>query len=160
MIRPTSAHHSFQFGVTLHVPGNGTGTELGGFSEVSGLGAEIVIAKFRSGECMDQDVGKGGQLHKPSRVTLKRGMVNKLELSEWMVQGQTHDAKAKRHLILTLRDERGQAIQRWKLQAVLPQKLTGPDLTATGNDVAIEELELSHEGIEVISEDPTDANCA
>ena len=52
-------------------------------------------------------------------------------------------------MTITLLDEQRQAVLRWQLRNALPVKIEAPTLNATGNEVAIETLELAHEGLEI-----------
>jgi phage tail-like protein len=123
---------------------------LGGFSDVSGLGTEITIAEYRNGNEKENHVRKLAGIHKVTDVTLKRGVVNSRDLWEWIQQTQREGPKAQRDVVITLRDEAGADVQSWKLRNVVPMKYTGPTLAAKGGgDVAMEELVLAAEGLDI-----------
>ena len=120
---------------------------FGGFSDVSGLTTEFVMAEYRNGNDAENHVAKVPGLHKVGDVTLKRGIVNSGTLWAWIAATRTEGVKAKRQVSITLMDEARQPVQSWVLRGVTPQKYTGPTLAAkTGTDVAMEELVLSAEG--------------
>jgi phage tail-like protein len=127
------------------------GTEVfGGFSDVSGLSTEFVLADYRNGNDTENHVRKVPGLHKTGDVTLKRGVINSLTLFAWITQTRTESVAAKRQVTITLLDEARAPIQSWVLRGVVPMKYTGPTLAAkTGTEVAMEELVLSAEGFEV-----------
>ncbi|NNF79078.1 MAG: phage tail protein [Rhizobiales bacterium] len=117
-----------------------------GFSEVSGLGSEITVAEYRDGNSPLNNVIKVSGMHKPSDVTLKRGIINSNTLFQWINQTQTLGGDAgKRNVTISLMDEANEnAVQSWVLTDAIPIKYTGPQLAAKGGtDVAMEELTLS-----------------
>jgi phage tail-like protein len=81
-------------------------------------------------------------------VVLRRGFAGDPALFQWwndVVQGNV----ARRNVGIVLLDEQRQEAARWLIRRAWPSKWVGPDLRGLGNDVAIETLELSHEGIEL-----------
>jgi phage tail-like protein len=125
---------------------------LGGFSDVSGLSSDIHISEYRDGNEVEPHVRKIPGSHKVSDVTLKRGVVNSMDLWDWMTQTRRQGVLAQRDVVITLRDEAGNPMQSWKLRNVVPMKYTGPTLAGKGGgEVAMEELVLSAEGFEIAS---------
>lgn len=147
----TTPYGAFNFLVNLNGP-IGEDQPLGGFSDVSGLSTEITIAEYRNGNERANHVRKVPGMHKVGDVTLKRGIVNSSDLWNWITETRTTGIKAKRTVVITLRDEAGAPVQKWTLSGVVPMKHTGPTLAAKGGgDVAMEELVLSSEGLETES---------
>lgn len=120
-----------------------------GFSEVTGLGAEITMAEYRNGNDRENHVRKIPNINKVSDVTLKRGIIKSKDLWDWINMVRREGWTAQRNVIITLMDEANEnAVERWTLQNAVPIKYTGPSLNAKGGtDVAMEELVLSAEGI-------------
>ncbi len=144
----TTPYGAFNFLVNLNGP-IGEDQPLGGFSDVSGLGTEITIAEYRNGNERPNHVRKVPGIHKVSDVTLKRGIVNSSDLWAWITQTRNEGVAAKRTVVITLRDEAGNPVQKWTLGNVVPMKYTGPALAAKGGgDVAMEEMVLSAENLE------------
>lgn len=145
MANRTTPYGAFNFIVNLD------GGELfGGFSDVSGIGTELTIAEYRNGNDKENHVRKIGGVHKVSDVTLKRGIVNSLTLFQWVKDARTAGPGAKKSVTIHLLDETQQPVQTWVLRGVLPMKYTGPTLAAKGGgDVAMEELVLSSEALEM-----------
>jgi phage tail-like protein len=144
----STPYGAFNFSVNIGSPEDPE-SELGGFSDVSGLSTEVTLAEYRVGNSRVNHVRKIPGMHKVSDVTLKRGIVDSLEFFKWIKETREDGYKAKRDVVITLKDEKGKAIRSWKLQQVVPMKYTGPTLAAKGGgDVAMEELVLSAEGIE------------
>ena len=123
------------------------GNNGGGFSDVSGLGTEFMVAEYRNGNDPENRVHKIVGLHKVSDVTLKRGIVKSKVFFEWIKELRTNPNK-RRDVTITLNDEAGQPVMSWTLQAAIPQKWTGPTMAAKAHgDVAMEEVTLACEGL-------------
>jgi phage tail-like protein len=125
---------------------------VGGFSEVSGLNAEVTIAEYRAGNAKVNYVSKVLGVNKSGDVTLKRGVIGSDNIFKWLNQARSGDLNAKKDsvTIKLLNEQRDETpVVTWTLKGVTPIKWTGPTLTAKGGgDVAIEELVLSVEYIE------------
>jgi phage tail-like protein len=124
----------------------GGGDELG-FSEVEGLSGEIEVIEYREGADRVNTARKLPGLAKYSNVTLRRGITGRTDLFEWWKSVRDGQVQ-RRNVTITLLDEARQPVVRWLLRNAWPVKVEGPDLNATGNEVAIETLELAHEGLE------------
>src|SRR5258706_8362451 len=123
---------------------------LGGFSDVSGLETDIHMSEYRDGNEHAPHVRKIPGSHKVGDITLKRGVVDSSDLWAWITDARTNGVKAQRDVVITLMDEAGNPVQKWKLRGVMPMKISGPTLAGKGGgDVAMEELVLSAEGFEI-----------
>ncbi|SRR6266849_8860243 len=131
---------------------NGDGTNAG-FQEVSGLGTEVHVAEYRAGNFKDNSPLKVNGSYKVPDVTLKRGVIGELEtLHNWLKavrDGGNSSDVLKTVTIALLSEDRKTEVQTWTLTNARPMKYTGPSLTGKGTDVAIEELVLAAEHIEV-----------
>ena len=119
----------------------------GSFSEVSGLDVEITPIEYRNGS-EDITVRKVPGLKKFSNIVLKRGITGDTTLWNWMksvMDGRVQRADG----TITLLDESRQPVLVWKFRRAFPCKLTGPELNARANEIAIETLEIRHEGLEI-----------
>ena len=130
---------------------NFAGAEVfGGFSDVSGIGSEITVAEYRYGNDKENHVRKVPGVHKVGDVTLKRGVINSESVWQWIRDVRTNGVNGQKDVSITLLDEARNPVQTWMLRNVIPMKYTGPTLAAKGGgDVAMEELVLSAEGLEV-----------
>lgn len=145
MANRTTPYGAFNFVVNFD-----GGETFGGFSDVSGIGTELTIAEYRNGNDKENHVRKVGGVHKVSDITLKRGIVNSLSLFQWIKDSRTKGPDAKKSITILLLDESQKPVQSWVLRGVLPMKYTGPTLAAKGGgDVAMEELVLSSEALEM-----------
>ena len=142
------------YGVFNYLVNLGDGSEgevQGGFSEVSGLNAEVTVAEYRNGNDPVNYVKKIPAINKAGDVTLKKGVIGADNIYSWLEQIRNGDVTAKRDVIIKLKNEdptSSAAVVTWKLVQAMPIKWTGPTLTAKGgSDVAMEELVLSAETI-------------
>jgi phage tail-like protein len=140
------------FNYLVNIPGTDETEVIGGFSEVSGLNAEVTIAEYRNGNAPTNYVTKIPAINKAGDVTLKRGVIGAQNLYEWLDLARQGDLSAKRNIEVKLIDESPTSqspVVTWKLFNAMPIKWTGPTLTAKGGtDVAIEELVIAVENIE------------
>jgi phage tail-like protein len=121
------------------------GITLAGFSECSGLTAESDHIEYRTGD-MDITVSKLPGLRKYANLVFKHGLTSSTELWQWrltVINGQT----VRRSGSITLLDEGRKKALEWTFAAAWPCKYEGPTLNGKNNEVAIETLELCHEGL-------------
>jgi phage tail-like protein len=138
----------FNFLVDL---GDGTTSGAGaGFQECSNIGMEVTVAEYRNGNEKENAVRKITGLNKSTDVTLKRGMIGSLNLYNWLNQIRNGDENALRTVVVHLQNEDHTAtVQTWKLlRARIIKHVSGP-MNAKGNDVAMEELTLAYERLEM-----------
>jgi len=142
---------AFNFLVNLNSPGVDPATPLGGFSDVTGISTDITVAEYRNGNEPENHVRKVPGVHKVADVTLKRGLISSTDFWEWITQVRTQGRNARRDVTITLRAEDGSNVQSWQLRNVIPLKYTAPSLAAKGGtDVAMEELVLAAEVLEIV----------
>jgi phage tail-like protein len=131
----------------------GTGTTEGadaGFQEVSGVGMEVTVAEYRNGNSRENSVMKVTGLNKSTDVTLKRGVIGSLSLYNWLNQIRNGDQNALRTVTIQLQNEdHTQVVQTWKLLRARIIKHTSGPFNAKGTDVAMEELVLAYERLEM-----------
>ncbi len=124
------------------------GTNLG-FAEVSGLSIEYQTIEYRDGLSKEYNVQKMPGIPKYKNIVLKRGiMPNDNEFFDWM-NTVTLNKVERRDITISLLNEEHAPVMTWKVKNAWPTKLEGPTLKATGNEVAIETLELAHEGLTI-----------
>ncbi len=118
-----------------------------GFSEATIPDSTQEPIEYREGN-EPPTVRKLPGLVKYGNVTLKWGITDSLELYNWrklVEQGKMKDAR--RNMAIILMDEEGNPAARWEFSEVWPSKYDAPDLNAKGTDIAIETLEIVHEGM-------------
>ena len=121
------------------------GITRAGFRECSGLDASQEPISYREGTDSLTTRNLPG-LVKYSHITLKWGIADDTELWEWCQRGVAGRVQRKNGSIVLL-DDAGEEKIRWNFSDAWPTKWTGPSFNATGNEVAIETLEISHEGV-------------
>ena len=124
------------------------GTQLA-FSEVSGLEIETGVIEYRSGASPEYSPQKMPGLKKYGNITLKRGVIRgDGEFFDWYKTTQLHTVE-RRDVTISLLDEEHNPVMVWKATNAWPCKISSPDLKATGNEVAIESMEICHEGLTI-----------
>lgn len=141
-------YNQFNFLVDLG-NGNTEGAEAG-FQEVSGIGMAVTVTEYRTGNSKENNVQKITGLAKCTDVTLKRGVIGSLQLYQWLDQIRNGDQNALRTVVIQLQNEdHTQVVQTWKLlRARIVKHVSGP-LNAKGTDVAMEEMVLAYERLEL-----------
>lgn len=144
-----------QPGTRIDPPGNQNflleidGIARASFAEVTGGDSTIDVTEYREGGDLTT-VRKLPGLTKHGNIVLKYGVATDLELNAWhrdVVRGQV----TRRNGSIICLDRRRQEVARWNFVNAFPSKYDPPDFNAEGNDVAIETVELTHEGIERVS---------
>ena len=123
------------------------GVTRAGFSEVSGLTTDTNVIEYREGDEVTT-VRKLPGLMKYTNIVLKRGWTQDKSLWNW--RKQVLDGTTKRTTgTITLLDEARQPALRWNFTAGGPVKWEGPAMNGKTSEVAIEALEIAHEGVEL-----------
>ena len=117
------------------------------FQECSGFDSTIDVIEHREGG-ENTTLRKLPGLTKYSNIVLKWGMTEDTDLYDWHRQVIRGEIERKNGSIVIL-NRKGEEVARWNFYRAWPTKWDGPDLNAEGNDVAIETLELAHEGVEL-----------
>jgi phage tail-like protein len=131
----------------------GTGDTDGpeaGFAECSTISTGVDVIEYRNGNDKENNPRKLTGLGRVGDVTLKRGVIGSLGLYQWMDQVRNGDPAAMRTVVIQLvNEDRTAVVLTWKLlRARIVKYTTGP-LNATGTDVAVEEMTLAYERLEM-----------
>ncbi len=121
------------------------GITAGGFSEVTGFDASIDVMEYREGDMVQTPMKIPG-LKKYGNITLKKGLADSMALYEWLDKGVTGEVERKT-ITITLLDATESPVASWRVINAWPVKYTGPDFNATSSEVAVETLEVAHEGM-------------
>jgi len=138
----------FNFLVDL---GNGTtdGPQAG-FQEVSAISTEVAVVEYRNGNSKENSPMKITGLNKATDVTMKRGVIGALDLYSWLNDIRNGNQNALRTVTIQLQNEdHSQVVQTWKLLRARIVKHTSGPFNAKGSDVAIEEIVLAYERLEL-----------
>ncbi len=149
-VERSTPYNAFNFRVTVDRFGD-AGSFTAGFQEISGLGNEITLAEYRNGNEPENHVRKIPGMNKATDVTLKRGVIGSLNIFAWIKETREGSQEVRRPVTIELMNEaHTEPVMTWKLTNAVPMKYTGPTLNAKGGtDVAIEELVLACEKIDV-----------
>lgn len=127
------------------------GGERLGFTEVTGLDMQVEAIEYREGTSPEYSKIKMPGLHKFSNLTLKRGSVaGDSDFYKWINTISLNQVE-RRDVVISLLNESHSPVLTWKAKNTFPVKLQASDLKADGNEVAIETLELAHEGLSLVS---------
>jgi phage tail-like protein len=124
------------------------GTNIG-FSEVSGLNIENKVIEYRDGISPEYSKIKMPGMREYSNITLKRGVFKgDNEFYKWLNTISLNTVE-RRDLTITLLNEKHEPVVVWKVTNAFPVKIQSTDLKADGSEVAIEQLDLAHEGLTI-----------
>ncbi len=119
------------------------------FTEVSGLDMESQVIEYRKGNSPQFSTIKMPGLQKFSNVTLKRGVFkNDNKLWDWFNNIKMNTVN-KKTVTINLLDETKNPVMTWTLSNAWPTKIQATDMKADGNEVAVESIEISHEGLTI-----------
>lgn len=138
-MRPSDPYKVFQFVVEIN------GVQIGGFSDVAGLEVRTEFDEYREGGVNDY-VHKIAKETRYPNLTLKRGITDALEFWAWH-QLVVNGVIERKTVSVVLLDSRRRERWRWIFREAYPVKWNGSDLSASGNTVAVESVELAHHGM-------------
>lgn len=124
------------------------GTKIG-FTEVSGLDVETEVIEYRQGASPDYSKIKMPGMQKFSNITMKRGTFKSdNDYYNWWNTVSLNTIE-RRDITIKLLDENHEPVVTWKVKNAWPTKVQSTDLKADGNEVAIESMEVVHEGLSI-----------
>lgn len=125
-----------------------------GFTEVSGLDFETEVIEYREGSSKKYNKSKQPGLTKYNDITLKRGTFegdldyfNLWKETYYFQEGNKTGSRYRRNITIKLLNENHDPILVWKLENAWAKKVQSTDLKADANEVAIETMEITHEGL-------------
>ena len=119
------------------------------FQEVSGLDFEAQILEYRHGDSPDHSTIKMPGIKKYGNITMKKGVFAKDNAFwDWMNQIKLNTIK-RIDVVIKLLDEGNNPTMVWTLKNAWPTKITSTDLKSEGNEVAVESIEIVHEGLTI-----------
>jgi phage tail-like protein len=139
-----------QFNFLVNLGDGVTDGAEAGFQEMSNVGMEVTVSEYRNGNEKENSVRKITGLNKATDVTMKRGVIGSLNLYRWLDDIRNGNQAAFRNVVVQLQNEDHSAVvQTWNLKrARIIKHISGP-FNAKGTDVAMEELTLSYERLEM-----------
>ena len=139
-----------QFNFLVNLGDGVTDGPEAGFQEMSNVGMEVTVSEYRNGNEKENSVRKITGMNKATDVTMKRGVIGSLNLYRWLDEIRNGTQAALRNVVIQLQNEDHTAVvQTWNLKrARIIKHISGP-FNAKGTDVAMEELTLSYERLEM-----------
>ncbi len=126
------------------------GTKIS-FTEVSGLDMEIEVIEYREGSSPEYSKVKMPGLQKFSNITMKRGtFAGDTDYFKWFNSVKMNTIE-RRDITISLLNEEHAPVVVWQVKNAWPTKVQATDLKADGNEVAIESIEVVHEGLKQMS---------
>lgn len=132
-------YRNFRFRVEVE------GIQQAGFSEVAGYDASLAVIEYREGNEVITPRKLPG-LAKYGNITLKWGVTDSMDMYNWMAESLQGKVTRKTVTIIAINEE-GADVATWQVIEAWPSKYTAPNFNGTGSEVAIELLELAHEGM-------------
>ena len=137
--------------VKFHFQVEWGGTKIA-FTEVSGLDVETEVVEYRDGASPEYSKIKMPGMQKYSNITLKRGtFATDNEFFNWWNTVKLNTIE-RRDITISLLNEEHEPVITWKVKNAWPAKVQSTDLKADGNEVAIESMEIVHEGLTIQNE--------
>ena len=135
------------------LPGFHFSVDLGGTiincSEVSGLDIELDVIEYRDGNSPTFGTQKMSGLRKSSDVTVKKGVfADDDEYYTWF-NAVNMNTPERKDVTISLLDEEHSPVMTWKLVNAWPKKIASPDMKSDSSEVALETIEIAHEGLTI-----------
>jgi phage tail-like protein len=139
-----------QFNFLVDIGTGDPGDLDGGFESVTGLETWVETIEYRNGNSKENSPIKLTGLNRVSDVTLQRGLIGSMSLYQWFNDIRNGNQNALRTVTISLQSEdRTEIAMTWRLLRARIIKYSAPDLNAKGNDVAIEEIVIGYERLEI-----------
>ena len=123
------------------------GTKIS-FTEVTGLVIEREKIEYRHSDSKEFHKIAMPGMQKIANLVLKRGKFESdVEFNEWYDEVLDDRAGTRRDVVIRLLNEKHQPVAAWKAARCFPLKVTAPDLKSDANEIAVEQIEIAHEGL-------------
>jgi phage tail-like protein len=123
------------------------GLAVGHFQSVGGLSHEVEVLTYQEGGINDRSHKLPAQGSYPN-LTFKMGYVNQHALEDWHVSfTRAPDKIGRKNGSVVMLDSAGQELSRWNFTRAWPVKWEGPELDGGATDIAVETIEVAHEGL-------------
>jgi phage tail-like protein len=139
-----------QFNFLVDIGSGDTSGPDAGFEEVIGLESTVDVIEYRNGNSKENSVIKLTGLNKATDVIMRRGVIGSLSLYQWFNEIRNGNQNAYRTVTISLQNEdHSEVVMTWKLLRARIVKYTGGPLNGKGTDVAMEEIVLAYERLEL-----------
>ena len=121
------------------------------FTEVTGMDQQVEVIEYRHSDSKDFSKIKMPGMRKFSNITLKRGKFEgDFDYNNWLDSIANDRTGQRRDVVVRLMNEKHEPVAVWKAARCFPVKVTAPDLKSDANEVAIESMEIVHEGFTLV----------
>jgi len=121
------------------------------FTEVTGLVIEREKIEYRHSDSKDFSKISMPGLIKNNNITLKRGKFESdFDFNNWMEEVANERVEKRRDVTIRLMNEKHEPVAAWTAVRCFPVKITAPDLKSDANEIAVESIELAHEGLKIM----------
>lgn len=121
------------------------------FMEVTGMDMQVEPIEYRHSDSKDFSKIKMPGMRKYNNITLKRGKFEQdFDFNNWLDEIANERVNARRDLVIRLLNEKHEPVAVWKATRCFPIKITSPDLKSDANEVAVESIEIAHEGLSLV----------
>lgn len=121
------------------------------FTEITGMDQQVEVIEYRHSDSKDFSKIKMPGMRKFSNITLKRGKFEgDFDYNTWLDSIANDRTGSRRDIVVRLMNEKHEPVAVWKAARCFPVKVTAPDLKSDANEVAIETMEIAHEGFTLV----------
>ncbi|MBC6608765.1 phage tail protein [Hymenobacter sp. BT188] len=122
------------------------------FTEVTGLSMQVQVIEYRHSDSRDFSTLKMPGLSKNENVTMKRGKFEgDFDFNQWLSDITNERVNGRRDVVIRLLNEKHEPVAAWSATRCFPVKVTAPDLKSDANEVAVESIEIAHEGLKLMN---------
>lgn len=112
---------------------------------------QVEPIEYRHSDSKDFSKIKMPGMRKYNNITLKRGKFEQdFDFNNWLDEIANERVNNRRDLVIRLLNEKHEPVAVWKATRCFPIKITSPDLKSDANEVAVESIEIAHEGLSLV----------
>jgi phage tail-like protein len=121
------------------------------FAEITGLDMQVEPIEYRHSDSKDFNKIKMPGMRKFSNITMKRGKFEKdFDYNAWLDEIANERVNGRRDIVIRLLNEKHEPVAAWSATRCFPIKVTAPDLKSDVNEIAMETIEVAHEGLKLM----------
>jgi phage tail-like protein len=121
------------------------------FTEITGLDMQVELIEYRHSDSKDFNKIKMPGMRKFSNIVLKRGKFERdFDYNAWLDEIANERSATRRDVVIRLLNEKHEPVAAWSATRCFPVKVTAPDLKSDANEIAVESIEIAHEGLRLM----------
>lgn len=127
------------------------GSRIMSCTEITGMDMQTEVIEYRHSDSKDFNKIKMPGLRKFSNITMKRGKFEgNFDFNSWLDEIANDRVNGRRDVVIRLLNEKHVPVAAWTATRCFPVKVTAPDLKADANEIAVESIEIAHEGLKLM----------